>query len=711
MSLPSASQDYTCPMHPQIHEDKPDNCPLCGMALEPRVISLEEAPENREYRDMNRRFWVATVLSLPLLLLNMGGHFIPNGALHAFMYHPLFNIFQLILATPVVLWCGFPFFERAWTSLKTLHLNMFTLIGMGVGVSYGYSLVLTFLQQTNQLGWMPAGMTLDVYYEPAAVITTLVLLGQVIELKARSKTGLAIRHLLQLAPPTAWLLEDNKSEREIPLSEVHKGNHLRIRPGGKIPVDGIVLEGSSAVDQSMITGESLPVSKTPGDPVISGTVNTTGSFIMEAQKIGNDTLLSQIVGLVSQAQRSRAPIQKIADQISAIFVPTIIFIAILTAAIWFVWGPEPKIAYALLTSVSVLIIACPCALGLATPMSIMTATGRGAREGILIKDAQALEGFSHIDTIILDKTGTLTQGKPALQEIVLEGNDIDSDKFLIIAASLEKGSEHPLAKAILQAAKDKNLAVPECLSFLSITGKGVQGSVNGQEILLGNAELLSSQGIPVKDLEEKAQTFRQRGHTILFMAIKGQVAGFLTVADTIKPTTKEAIRVLQMDLGISIIMLTGDNNKTAQAIAQEIGITQVVADVPPNEKYDFVRGLQSKGYKVAMVGDGINDAPALSQADVGIAMGTGTDIALESADMIILSGDLMGIVKARTLSQDTMANIRQNLILAFGYNAIAAPIAAGILYPGFGIFLSPIMASAAMSFSSVSVIINALRLR
>lgn len=711
MPTPPASQDYTCPMHPQIHESNPGNCPICGMALERRVISLEDTPDDSEYLDMRCRFWVATFLSLPLLILNMGGHFIPSMTLHAWMQHPFFNIFQLILATPVVLWCGFPFFERAWISLKTLQLNMFTLIGIGVGVSYGYSLILTILQRTNHLEWIPAGMTLDVYYEPAAVITALVLLGQVIELQARSKTGLAIRHLLQLAPTTAWFIEENKPEREIPLSDIQKGYHLRIRPGGKIPVDGIVLEGSSAVDQSMITGEPIPVSKSPGDSVISGTINTTGSFIMEAKKIGNDTLLSQIVHLVSQAQRSRAPIQKTVDQVSEIFVPTIIFIAITTALIWFIWGPEPKIAYALLTSVSVLIIACPCALGLATPMSIMVATGRGAREGILIKDAQALERLAHINTIVVDKTGTLTQGKPALQEIVLQNDKMNTNTFLELAASLEKGSEHPLSKAILQAAEDKKLLIPECLSFLSITGKGVQGTVNGKKILLGNLELLRSQGVALKDFEEKGQVYRERGHTILFMAINGEPAGFLTVADTIKPTTKEAIRILQKDLEITIIMLTGDNKTTAQAIAQEIGITQVVADVPPSEKYDFVRGLQSKGYKVAMVGDGINDAPALSQAEVGIAMGTGTDIALESADMIILSGDLMGIIKARILSRATMANIRQNLLLAFGYNAIAVPIAAGILYPGFGIFLSPIIASAAMSFSSVSVIANALRLK
>lgn len=701
-------------MHPQIQQSHPGSCPICGMTLEAVVTSTTSATEENdtEYTTMLTRFWVATALSLPLLVLNMAMHLTSIPIIQHLTNHPLFNILQLILATPVVLWCGFPFFQRAWISLKTLQLNMFTLIGMGIGVSYGYSLVLTLFQQTGLQGWIPADIPPDVYFEAAAVITALVLLGQVIELKARSKTSLAVRQLLELTPPTAWIINvmnPDQPDMEIPLSQVRVGDHLRVRPGGKVPVDGMILEGASAIDQSMVTGESLPLSKSVKDHVIGGTINTTGSFIMEAQQVGENTILSQIIDLVAQAQRSRAPIQKIVDQVSAIFVPTIILVALFTAVIWSLLGPEPRIAYALLTSVSVLIIACPCALGLATPLSIMVATGRGAREGILIKNAQALETFSQIDTLVVDKTGTLTEGKPKLREIVV-AESVTAESILALAASLEKGSEHPIAQAILQAAQDRSLSIPECTFFLSITGQGVQGEINHQKVILGNALLLNSNNVDMADLTEKAMPYRQQGHTILFLAVDGVAMGFLTVADSIKPTSKEAIQALQKQ-GINVIMLTGDNGVTAQAIALELGITDVKADVQPDQKYQAVQALQALGHKVAMAGDGINDAPALSQSDVGIAMGTGADIAVESADLVILSGNLMGIVKARSLSHATMANIRQNLFLAFGYNGVAIPIAAGVLYPFFGVFLSPMIASAAMSFSSVSVILNALRLR
>lgn len=706
---------YTCPMHPEIKQLAPGNCPICGMSLEAIITSANTkgaTEDDTEYRDILHRFWFAAILSIPLLLLNMGMHFTDINVIHSLTNDPYFNIFQLSLATPVVFWAGLPFFQRAWISLKTMQLNMFTLIAMGIGVAYGYSFIIFVFLHPELRHFLPADFPTDLYFEPAAIITTLVLLGQVLELKARSKTSLAVRQLLELTPPTAWVIrEGNNTEREIAISDVQLADHLRVRPGGKIPVDGMILEGNSAIDQSMITGESLPVTKSPGDKVIGGTLNTTGSFIMVAENIGTDTILSQIIDLVVQAQRSRSPIQKIVDRVSAIFVPIVILLALLTAAIWAIFGPEPRIAYALLTSVSVLIIACPCALGLATPLSIMVATGRGAKEGVLLKNAEALETLSKIDTLVVDKTGTLTEGKPRLREIVLaENGDFNIKDVLSFAAGLEKNSEHPLAQAVVQAAQEQNLPISDCDSFLSITGQGVQGKAQGKTILLGNIALMTAREVEIGELLDQAKIHREKGHTILFMAIEGMAAGFLTIADSLKSTSKKAIEDLQ-NLGIKVIMLTGDNAITAQAIARELRIQDVRADVQPDQKYQAIRELQSEGAKLGMVGDGINDAPALSQADVGIAMGTGTDIAIESADMVILSGDLMGIVRARTLSRATVSNIRQNLFLAFGYNVIAIPIAAGVLYPFFGIFLSPIIASAAMSFSSVSVIMNALRLR
>ncbi len=707
LSVATDSMDmmYTCPMHPQVRQPKPGNCPICGMALEPEKVSLDTAP-NHELIDMTRRLWISGVLSLPLLFINMGAH-VWEG-LHGFLMTPSSAWLQLALATPVVLWCGWPFFERFWQSLKNKSSNMFTLVGMGIGVAYIYSLIVTLAPQ------LLAGLTgsdamPQIYFEPAAVITVLVLLGQVMELKARAQTGNAIRALLKLAPDTARKVNADGSEQDIPLSQVQVGDALRVRPGEKIPVDGVVLEGGSSVDQSMITGEPIPVEKHPGDKVTGATINGYGSFTMRAEKIGGDTLLAQIVNMVSQAQRSRAPIQRLADKVSGYFVPVVILIAIIAGIVWGIYGPEPRPGYAVLNAVAVLIIACPCALGLATPMAIMAGTGRGAKAGVLIKNAEALETFEKVDTLIVDKTGTLTEGKPKLMNVI-PAEGFDEVTILSLAASLERGSEHPLAEAIVKGAEAKGAQLINATDFQAVTGKGVTGKINGRSVALGNLALLESLNIAVTGVKTKADSYRGQGHTAMFVAIDGKAAGIITVADPIKENTVEAIKQLKAE-GLRIVMITGDNKTTAMAVAKKVGIEEVEADVLPDQKNAAIRKLQEQGRKVAMAGDGINDAPALAQADVGIAMGTGADVAMESAGITLLHGDLMGIVRARHLSRATMKNIRQNLFFAFIYNALGVPLAAGVMYPFFGILLSPIIASAAMALSSVSVIINSLRLR
>lgn len=698
---------YTCPMHPQIRQQGPGNCPICGMALEPENIAENDGADP-ELKDMTRRFWVAAVLSAPLLLFTMGAH-LPIPWLHDFLMSSFARWGQLILATPVVLWAGWPFFERGWASLKNKNLNMFTLIALGVGVAYLYSVIIIFLPEDIRRSLSTNDNTLEVYFEAAAVITALVLLGQVLELKARAQTSSAIRALLKLAPDTARRVNEDGGEQDIPLSEVRAGDMLRVRPGDKIPVDGVVVEGSSSVDQSMITGESVPVEKNLGDKVTGATINGTGSFIMKAEHVGKETLLSQIVDMVGKAQRTRAPIQRLADTVSGYFVPAVVLTAILTATAWWLWGPEPRIAHALVNAVAVLIIACPCALGLATPMAIMAGTGRGARAGVLIRNAEVLETFEKVDTLIVDKTGTLTEGKPKLMS-VMPAQGFDDKTVLSLAASLERGSEHPLAEAIVKGAEEKNVPLSKTSDFKSITGKGVTGTVDGKQVVLGNLALLESLNISSAGVKGQADAYRAQGQTVMFLAIDGKAAGLVTVADPIKASTVEAIRLLRED-GLRIVMLTGDNKTTAQAVAKRVGIDEVQADVLPDQKNAIVRELQQQGRKVAMAGDGINDAPALAQANVGIAMGTGADVAMESAGITLVKGDLMGIVRARHLSRATMRNIRQNMFLAFGYNTLAIPIAAGVLYPFFGMLLSPIIASAAMAFSSVSVIGNSLRLQ
>ncbi|HJU19216.1 MAG TPA: heavy metal translocating P-type ATPase [Stellaceae bacterium] len=697
---------YTCPMHPQIRQDKPGNCPICGMALEP-VGAAEESGPNPERIDMTRRFWIGVALAAPLVALEMGTH-IPGVELHRYLAPDISIWIQFVLATPVVLWCGWPLLTRGWASFRSWNLNMFSLIALGVGVAYLYSLVATFLP-----GLFPASLRVEgvvsVYYEAAAVITVLVLLGQVLELRARERTGGAIRALLNLAPKIAHRITADGRDEDVTLDQVQRGDRLRVRPGDGVPVDGVVLDGRSAVDESMVTGESMPVEKATGDKLIGGTVNGTGSLIMRAERVGSETMLSQIVHMVAEAQRSRAPIQRLADVVSAWFVPAVLVAAAVAFAVWAVWGPAPAATYALIAAVSVLIIACPCALGLATPMSIMVGVGRGATMGVLIKNAEALERFEKIDTLVVDKTGTLTEGRPRVVAIVpVEG--FDEDVVLSLAGSLERSSEHPLAAAVVAAARERNLPEQPVVDFRSLTGKGVDGTVGSRRVALGNAALLAELGLAAGDLDTKADGLRRDGATALFVAVDGRPAGILAVADPIKATTAAALDSLRQS-GVHIIMLTGDNRTTAQAVAAKLGIEDVRAEVLPDQKHRIVRELRSKGRVVAMAGDGVNDAPALAEADVGIAMGTGTDVAMQSAGVTLVKGDLAGIARARALSRATMRNIRQNLFLAFVYNAAGIPIAAGVLYPAFGWLLSPIIAAAAMSLSSVSVIGNALRLR
>ncbi len=697
---------YTCPMHPQIVRSEPGACPICGMALEPRTISAEEE-ENPELRNMTRRFWVSTVLTLPLLASVMGD-MLPGQPLRHLVSPRVAAWAQLVLATPVVLWGGWPFFVRGWQSLVHRSLNMFTLIALGTGLAYAYSVAATLAP-----GLFPAAFRMHgevgLYFEAAAVITVLVLLGQVLELRARSQTSGAIRALLGLAPRTARRVRADGGEEDVALDAVQVGDRLRVRPGEKVPVDGVLVEGTSAVDESMVTGEAIPVEKTAGDRVIGGTVNGTGGFVMRAERVGRETLLAQIVQMVSEAQRSRAPIQRLADLVAAWFVPAVVFVAVVSAIVWASVGPEPRAAYAIVNAVAVLIIACPCALGLATPMSIMVGTGRGAAAGVLIKNAEALEVMERVDTLVVDKTGTLTEGKPKL--VTAEpAAGFEETELLGIAAGIERGSEHPLAAAIVAGATARGIAVAPSEEFKSVTGKGVVGRVSGRAVALGNRRLMEDLGVTLGGLIERAEKLRGEGQTVMFVAVDRSPAGLVGVADPIKASTPEALELLRASR-LRIVMLTGDSRATAEAVARRLGITEIEAEVLPEQKIAVVKRLQAEGRKVAMAGDGVNDAPALAQATVGIAMGTGTDVAMQSADVTLVKGDLRGIVRARRLSQATMRNIRQNLFFAFVYNALGVPIAAGVLYPWLGILLSPIIASAAMSLSSVSVIGNALRLR
>jgi Cu+-exporting ATPase len=698
--------EWTCPMHPEIVRDAPGTCPICGMALEPKTVSAEEE-ENPELIDMTRRFKISTVLTVPLVYIAMGGY-IPAISPEKFIPMAMLRWLELILATPVVLWGGWPFFVRMWQSVINKSPNMFTLIGLGVGVAYGYSIVAALVPDAFPASFRMKGGEVGTYFEAAAVITTLVLLGQVLELRARSKTGAAIKMLLGLAPKTARRVKD-ATEEDVPLDQVQPGDFLRVRPGEKIPVDGVVTEGSSSVDESMLTGEPIPVLKQAGERVIGATVNGTGSLIMRAEKVGAETLLAQIVHMVAEAQRSRAPIQKLADIIAGYFVQVVVGIAIITFVAWAWAGPEPRFVYALVNAVAVLIIACPCALGLATPMSIMVAMGKGATGGVLFKNAEAIEVMKKVDTLVVDKTGTLTVGKPKLIEAFAAGG-FDEKSFLRFAASVERGSEHPLAAAIVAGARERGVVPENAVSFQSMTGKGVVGSVDGHQVALGTRALFEELGIDFGTLSAKAETLRRDGQTVMFLAVDGKAAGLLGVADPIKETTAEAVRALHQD-GIRIVMLTGDNRTTAEVVARKLGLDDLVAEVLPNQKAEVVKRLQAEGRFVAMAGDGINDAPALAQAQVGIAMGTGTDVAMESAGVTLVKGDLRGILRARRLSRATMRNIKQNLFFAFVYNALGVPVAAGVLYPFLGILLSPIFAAAAMSFSSVSVVGNALRLR
>ena len=702
----SAKAVWTCPMHPEIVRDAPGACPICGMALEPRTISADEQ-ENPELINMTRRFKISVALSIPLVYIAMGG-LIPAIAPGKFIPMGLLKWLELIFATPVVLWGGWPFFVRGWQSIITWNPNMFTLIGLGTGVAYGYSIVAALLPHIFPPSFRGQGGEVGTYFEAAAVIVTLVLLGQVLELRARSKTGQAIKALLGLAPKTARLVKEG-TEVDVPLEQVHAGDLLRVRPGEKVPVDGVVTEGSSALDESMITGEAIPVEKHTGDRVVGATVNGTGSLIMKAEKVGSETLLAQIVHMVAEAQRSRAPIQKLADIIAGYFVQIVVSIAIVTFIVWAWVGPEPRFVYALVNAIAVLIIACPCALGLATPVSIMVAMGKGAAGGVLFRNAEAIEMMRKVDTLIVDKTGTLTVGKPKLVGVV-SNNGYDEKSILLYAASIERGSEHPLAAAIVAGAQEKGVSPKNAESFQSLTGKGVTGKVEGHDVALGNRALLDELHVDPGELATKAEDLGKDGQTVMFIAVDGKAAGLLGVADPTKETTAEAVKQLHDD-GIRIVMLTGDTKTTAESVSKKLGLDEVIAGVLPNQKADVVKRLQSEGRFVAMAGDGINDAPALAQAQVGIAMGTGTDVAMESAGVTLVKGDLRGILRARLLSRATMKNIKQNLFFAFVYNSLGIPVAAGALYPFFGILLSPIFAAAAMSFSSVSVIGNALRLR
>ncbi len=699
--------EWTCPMHPEVVRDAPGSCPNCGMALEPRTAAAPEE-ENRELTDMRRRFWVGALLTAPLFLIAMA-EYMPGRPLDRLFPGRVLTWAELLLGSPVVLWGGWPFFVRGWQSIANRSLNMFTLIGLGVAFAYTYSLVAVLLPGIFPPSFRDASGMVAVYFEAAAVIVTLVLLGQVLELKARSQTGAAIRALLGLAPKTARRIGADGADEDVPLDLIRPGDRLRVRPGEKVPVDGVVLEGRSAVDESMVTGEPISVEKGAGDRVVGATVNGTGAFVMRAERVGAETLLARIVQMVAEAQRSRAPIQKLADVVAGYFVPAVVTVAAITFVIWAVWGPEPRMARALINAVAVLIIACPCALGLATPMSIMVATGKGATAGVLFRNAEAIEVMRKVDTLVVDKTGTLTEGKPRLVTVAPAAG-WDAPGLLRPAAGLERGSEHPLAAAIVDGARERGIGLPEAKTFESVTGQGVRGTVEGRQVALGNRQLFEGLGIDPGDLASEAERLRKDGQTVMFVAVDGKAAGLLGVADPIKKTTPEAIRALHEE-GIRIVMLTGDSRTTAQAVAAKLGIDDVAAEVLPDRKAGAVKRFQGEGRTVAMAGDGINDAPALAQAQVGIAMGTGTDVAMESAGVTLVKGDLRGIVRARRLSRATMRNIKENLFFAFVYNALGVPVAAGVLYPFFGLLLSPIIAAAAMSFSSVSVVGNALRLR
>lgn len=706
LSVAATRTEYTCPMHPEIVQADPGNCPICGMALEPRTVTVEEA--NPELVDMTRRFWQSVVLGAPIFAL-MISEMLPSQPLQQLFSGRALVWFQFVLATPVVLWIGRPLFERAWSSIVNRHLNMFTLIGLGTGAAYLYSVAATLVPRLFPDSFRVHGGELAVYFEPAVAIIALVLLGQVLELRARSRTSSALKALLGLAPKTARIVRSDGREDDIPLEQVQVGDRLRVRPGEKIPVDGVVIEGVSAVDESMVTGESLPVEKKPGQKVVGATVNGTGSFVMQAERVGRETLLAQIVRMVGEAQRTRAPIQRLADVVAAYFVPIVILVAAVTFVLWALYGPEPRMAYALLNAVAVLIIACPCALGLATPMSIMVGTGRGATAGVLIRNAEALETLAKVDVLVVDKTGTLTEGKPRLMTVAPLPH-VTETELLKLVAGLEKSSEHPLASAIVSGARDKGILPSKIEDFRSLTGKGVTGTIEGRSVAVGTLLLLHELGIDTKPLLAQAEPLRQGGQTVVFAAIDGKPAGLLGVADPVKSTTPEAIDLLHRE-GLRLVMVTGDNRTTAEAVARRLQIDEVQADVLPEQKAAVIKRFQAEGHIVAMAGDGINDAPALAQAQVGIAMGTGTDVAMESAGVTLVKGDLRAIARARRLSRGTMRNIRQNLFFAFVYNTLGVPVAAGILYPFVGILLSPMIASAAMTFSSVSVIANALRLR
>ncbi len=705
MSAPATKTQYTCPMHPQIIRDEPGNCPICGMALEPMTVTVNEA--NPELDSMTRRFWISAALTLPLLAI-MVSDFLPGHPIQGLLKGSLLGWFELAIATPVVLWGGWPFFQRGWASIVSRNLNMFTLISIGAGSAYLYSLVAVFMPQLFPASFRDMSGQLGLYFEASAVITVLVLLGQVLELKARSQTSGAIKALLGLTPKTARRISADGQEQDVDLNQIQVGDSLRVRPGEKIPTDGVLTEGSSSVDESMVSGEPIPVEKAKDAKVIGGTINGTGSFVMKTERVGADTLLAQIVKMVSEAQRTRAPIQRLADTVASYFVPAVLASAVITFIVWAIYGPQPHYAHALVNAVAVLIIACPCALGLATPMAIMVGTGRGAGEGILIRNAEALEILEKVNTLVVDKTGTLTVGKPVLTELA-PAEGFDEPNLLQLTASLEKASEHPLAAAILAAAQEKKVELLPVDGFQSVTGKGVTGTIQGKKIAIGNVALMSDLGASTDGLKEKAEALQAEGQTVMYVASDGRFAGFVAVSDPIKDSTAEAIEQLKKE-GIKVVMVTGDNQKTAAAVAKKLGI-DFEADVLPEKKAEVVKKLQAAGAIVAMAGDGVNDAPALAQAQVGIAMGTGTDVAMETGGITLIKGDLRGIVKARRLSEHTMSNIRQNLFFAFFYNALGVPLAAGVLYPFFGLLLSPMIAAAAMSFSSVSVIANSLRLR